>query len=406
MAPKKIRILYISQFFDPEVAAAAKRCFDYSKLWANMGLDVQVWTSYPNFPTGKLFSNYKVKLIQKDNKYKKIGLKVFRNFTIIRPNSSYFNRSVLYFSFCISLFYNLLINSNQVKKANVILGTSGTVFSAFTAYVIAQIFHKNFILEIRDITSLQIMATNGGRKTISYYIIKWLELYIARRANKVVTVTYGYKKWFSDHCIPKSKIKVIPNGIIVKKKQSEILRNNNKKEILISYFGTIGISQDIPFWIALIKKIRYQNDITFLFIGDGPKAKDISTLSQKISNLKYIPTQSREKIKEYYLQSDMCIVSLIPSNEFRYTVPSKLFDILSYSKPILFHGPENGEAKQIINDGQIGISLPNNIDIAAKLLINRLPPRDTLRKMGENGGVYVRRNFNKLNNAVYYKNLF
>ena len=89
MGSKKIKILYISQFFDPEVAAAAKRCFDHSKLWANMGLDVQVWTSYPNFPTGELFPNYNVKLIQRDNKYEKIGLKVFRNFTIIRSNSSY-----------------------------------------------------------------------------------------------------------------------------------------------------------------------------------------------------------------------------------------------------------------------------------------------------------------------------
>ena len=129
-----MKIIYISQFFDPEVAAAAKRCFDHTKLWVEKGIDVEVWTSFPNFPTGKLFPNYKVRFFTLDKNYEKFGIKVLRNYTLIRKNSSFINRFILYSSFCISLLINILSHSNSIKKSNLILGTSGTIFSAFTAF--------------------------------------------------------------------------------------------------------------------------------------------------------------------------------------------------------------------------------------------------------------------------------
>ena len=125
-----MKIGYYSQFFDPEVGAAAKRCYDHALIWAKEGLSVQVWTSFPNFPSGKLFNGYKTKLATIDNKYNREGISVIRNYSIIRPNSSPTNRALLYLSFSGLVLLNSIRHSRHIKSTDIIIGTSGIIFSA------------------------------------------------------------------------------------------------------------------------------------------------------------------------------------------------------------------------------------------------------------------------------------
>ena len=54
-----MRILFISQLFDPEYSIKG---LDLMKHWVDLGHEVEVITTYPNYPTGKVFDGYKVKL--------------------------------------------------------------------------------------------------------------------------------------------------------------------------------------------------------------------------------------------------------------------------------------------------------------------------------------------------------
>ena len=61
-----MKILYISQFFKPERVAAAFRAYDNAKVWNEVGEEATIFTGYPNFPTGKLFEGYKIKLLSEE----------------------------------------------------------------------------------------------------------------------------------------------------------------------------------------------------------------------------------------------------------------------------------------------------------------------------------------------------
>ena len=56
-----MRILYVSQYFPPEVNAPAQRVSDFAKAWTDAGHEVVVLTGFPNHPTGKVYDGYRLR---------------------------------------------------------------------------------------------------------------------------------------------------------------------------------------------------------------------------------------------------------------------------------------------------------------------------------------------------------
>src|ERR1700678_2288474 len=56
-----MKILYVSQYFPPEMGAPAARAAELSRHWANAGHDVTVLTGFPNHPTGVVPPEYRAR---------------------------------------------------------------------------------------------------------------------------------------------------------------------------------------------------------------------------------------------------------------------------------------------------------------------------------------------------------
>ncbi|HKT90340.1 MAG TPA: hypothetical protein VJQ59_17975, partial [Candidatus Sulfotelmatobacter sp.] len=48
----RVKILYLSQYFPPEMGAPAARASELARHWARAGHQVSVLTGFPNHPTG------------------------------------------------------------------------------------------------------------------------------------------------------------------------------------------------------------------------------------------------------------------------------------------------------------------------------------------------------------------
>ena len=57
-----VKILYVSQYFPPEMGAPAARAAELSRHWARMGHDVTVLTGFPNHPTGVVPEEWRSRL--------------------------------------------------------------------------------------------------------------------------------------------------------------------------------------------------------------------------------------------------------------------------------------------------------------------------------------------------------
>lgn len=343
-----MKILYVSQFFKPERVAAAFRAYDNAKAWNEAGEEITVFTGYPNFPTGKLFEGYKIKLLSEE---KFDGIRVLRSKIIIKENTSKLKRIINSLSFLFFGIYNIIFKRKIIgKDYDVVLGTSGTVLATIIAYVFSKINKIPFVLEIRDITYIQMLAVYKGKKTILYKLIKWLELFLCRKAKKIVVVTNGFKNELVSVGIESNKIEVIHNGININDVGFSNAINND--EIVFSYMGNIGASQNLEKIINIFNEVKLDKyNKKLIIIGDGAKKEAIKEYikDNNIHNIIIKDGMSPEELEKYYDISDFCIVSLNNTEFFKNTVPSKIFQIMGRGKNIIFFGPD-GEASSIISN--------------------------------------------------------
>src|SRR4030066_526792 len=95
-----MRILFISQYFQPEVGAGVTRVAYTAKYLANQNHEVTVIAGTPNYPTGKVYKGYKNSLFQREVLDKQVG--VVRTFVYPTRYTSMLKRLLNYTSFALS----------------------------------------------------------------------------------------------------------------------------------------------------------------------------------------------------------------------------------------------------------------------------------------------------------------
>src|SRR5580700_4076290 len=97
-----MKILYVSQYFPPEMGAPAGRAAELSRLWAEEGHEVAVLTGFPNHPTGIVPPVYRRKIRHLVAREIYHGVNVVRTWLLPFPNRKAYERMLNYSSFCIS----------------------------------------------------------------------------------------------------------------------------------------------------------------------------------------------------------------------------------------------------------------------------------------------------------------
>lgn len=398
-----MKILYFSQFYTPESIAPAFRATDNSRIWVNEGNEVIVFTGYPNYPKGKIFDGYKAKLLTEENIN---GVRVLRSKLVAKPNVSIISRlenALSYFFFGI---INIIFNNRKIgENYDVVLGTSGVIFNALLAWIYSSFHRLPFVLEIRDITYIQLMATGKSSKSFSVKAMRMLELFLCNKARKVVVVTNGFKKTLAEDGIAEKKIEVITNGVDIL--DNGMNSNCRKNKLILSYFGTLGISQNIIDTFSYAKSISTLCDsFEYLLIGEGAQ-KDL--IRERLSSGEYpfvrmLHGMSADELEPYYGMTQLSVITLKKSDNFKHTIPSKLFQVMGRGIPVLFIGPK-GETSDIIQQHHAGIVLTGTTKEDIETLEDFFSHKGwetELLRMGERGKMAVKNKYSRKQLAKVY----
>ncbi|PAB58275.1 glycosyltransferase family 4 protein [Anaeromicrobium sediminis] len=395
-----MNILYVSQFFYPEITAGAFRVYETCKLWSENN-NVTVVTTYPNYPKGKIYKGYKNHLFSKEEVD---GVNVYRIKSIIRANTNKINRIILYLSFLISAFLNTFIGNIQMKDYDVVVGTSGPVFAPLFAYYMAKKNKIPFVLELRDITFIQMLGTFSSKNSMYFKMIKALEMYLCKRADHIVVTTKSFKEILIEEGMDENEIDVVENGILINNINHE---ERSKDNILkFCYAGTVGISQDIKGMIDFFEEMKIENKEVYI-IGHGAEWESIENYikDKEISYIKLLGSMDKSKVEEYYQICDMGIVKLKDSNEFANFIPSKLFHIMANKRPVLYLGPK-GEVTDMIQNNDLGLHFKNGLELEKYIKkfesIEEL--KNSLEQMGNNAREYTIENYDREELTAQYMN--
>jgi len=385
--------------------AAAFRATAHSKLWSEHGNKVTVFTGYPNYPIGRIYDGYVPKLLSEEEID---GIRIFRSKLYSVPNTCIVNRLKNVLSFFFFGVVNLVIHSCEIgKNYDVVLGTSGDVFTALLAWVYTVMHRKPFVLEIRDITYRQMQATGRRRNSLSIRMMRFLELFLCKRAKKVVVVTEGFKKILSEDGISADKITVITNGVDVQPVDTSRMDQNH---FVLSYFGTLGISQNIADTFPYANAIYdFFKEFTYLIIGEGAQRKQIedAVSGDAFPYIELMHGMSANDLETYYAKSLMSVITLKKSDDFRYTLPSKLFQVMGRGIAVLFIGPD-GEAAEIVRKYHAGLALTGTFEedmVVLRRFFEQGDWQKQLIQMGKNGALAVSEHYSRKELAQEYVQL-
>jgi len=362
----KKHILFISDNFPPEVNAPATRTYEHCKEWVNTGYKVTIITCAPNFPKGKVFNGYKNKLYQKEVID---GIEVVRVWSYITSNAGFLKRVIDYISFAKMAFFA----SFFIRKVDVIIATSPQFFSALSGYFISLFKRKPWIMEVRDIWPESIRAVNAMKSSKTLDYLEKLELFLYKKATKVIVVTDSFKKNISGRGINPDKIAVVKNGVYLNKfkpipKDKDLLKKLGLEgKFIVGYIGTHGMAHKLDFILNSIKEV--DSNIHFLFLGDGAEKKKLLKLNEELGlkNTSFLDFVAKTEIQNYIGITDIALVPLKKSDTFKTVIPSKIFENAAMQKPILL-GVE-GESKEIVSSYNAGLCFEpeNKEDFIAKL---------------------------------------
>ncbi len=403
-----MKILYVSQYFPPEMGAPAARAAELSKHWARMGHDVTVLTGFPNHPTGVVPPEWRSRLRSLVDREQVDGVRVVRTWLWPLPNRKAHERIRNYASFCLSSAMSGL----ELDKPDVVIATSPQLLVALSGWWLAWWKRVPFVFEVRDLWPESLAAVGAsGEGGLLHGTLAAIAGFLYRRANHIIVVTPAFK----DHLIrnwqvPETKISVVENGVETDLFRPDPLASQVRRDLqledrfLICYIGTMGMAHGLETLIAAAERLQsIRPAAVFLLIGEGAEKERIVQLAGQrgLNNIRFLDQQPRERIPAYVSAADVCLVMLKKTDLFKTVIPTKLLEYMACERPVIV--AVDGQARQIVEEAGAGMFVePENSNAlidAIQALANESEKR---HQMGVRGRQYIVRRLSRQQTAQDY----
>lgn len=332
-------IFIITSYFPPETGAASNRIFHMANGLQKKGYNVSVVTPLPNYPTGKIFKEYKGRFRQTATEN---DITIHRLWIYASNSKNKFLRlfAMLSYSFSLIWFYTI----NKVPKTVIV--QSPPLLVAFTSMLFLKRKNRNLILNVSDLWPVAGLELGVFKKNFSYRLLEKIEHFNYRRANLIL----GQSEEILSHIksiFPDKNTFLYRNypdfepPEIRQKQQSE-------GKIKIVYAGLLGVAQGI---YKLCEELDYTN-IEFHIYGAGAESEKIELFIKTNPKLPifYHGEITRMELHSVLTQYDLTIIPLL--NRIYGSVPSKIFEYARLGLPMLYFG--GGEGEQIIKKYKLG----------------------------------------------------
>ncbi len=389
-----MRILVVSQYFWPENF----RINDLVKEWRQRGHQVTVLTGVPNYPSGKIFDEYR----EKPSAFAKYeGANVVRVPMLPRGTGSI--RLILnYLSFVLGagIFGPWRLRGYSPDVIFVFEPSPVTV--GLPAVLLGNIKKVPVVFWALDLWP-QILVALG--KVRSPWVLDWvgqLVSYIYNRCTLVLGQSRGFLEGIGRHCNDKGKIRYFPSWAEDVFKEDSVKPAPELPEcsdvFTVMFAGNIGESQDMPAVLQAADNLKANNNIRWVIVGDG---RNFDWLQSEVARRgldKRVLLPGRfpvERMPSFYAHADALLVSLKRKPVFSMTIPGKVQSYLMAGIPLL--GMLDGEGAAVIREAQAGLTCGagDSVGLAkAVVALAAMPPAER-NKMGMRGRNYCQQEFGR-----------
>ena len=326
------------------------------------------------------------------------GVTVLRAFTYSAIHRSFVHRIFSFLSFMLSSFIVAL----GVKDVDLVWGTSPPLFQGATAWAISRLKRIPFLFEVRDLWPAFAVEVGILRNSILISASEWLERFLYQHADLIIVNSPG----FIEHVKNKGgkHIELVPNG-----SDTEMFHPNDKgykfrldhdigseDNFIALYAGAHGMSNDLNVLLDAAEKLRYQEDIKIIFLGDGKdKPSLMSRADEKnLTNVYFLPPIPKISMSQALAAADVCIAILKPIPLYSTVYPNKVFDYMAAGRPVVL--AIDGVIRKVVEESGCGIFVaPGDPDALANAIQQLSSDPGLCKNMGYQGRKYIEQNFDR-----------
>lgn len=393
-----MKILYISQYYPPEMGAPAARVSELAREWRRRGHEVTVLTAFPHHPHGQKRPQDRFVLTRRETDG---AIQLVRTYVFATRNAGFLLRTLSYLSFMLSA---MLIGMFRVGKPDVVIATSPQLFTGVAGWWISRIRRVPFVFEVRDLWPESIVTVGAMRESLAIRLLKRLAAWLYRAADRIVTVGGGYRRRIlANYRVVPDKIDVVTNGVDLDRFVFDPQRREQTRtefgwrdQSVVMYLGTHGMAHGLDFVLEAAECMRENSRLHFVFVGDGAEKPNLQKMAdeKKLTNVQFVGPQDKDRVIDLYAAADICLVPLRKVDLFTDVLPSKLFEIMAMRRPIVIS--VDGDARVEVENARAGLfAEPENVaDLCAA--IERIHADAAMsERMGQSGRRYVEEFFSR-----------
>ena len=390
-----MKILLIHQAFQTLGGAGGTRHYEFAQHCIEQGHEFVVVASDVSYlDARKMDKSRAVEVID--------DIKIKRASTPTYIHRGFFWRIIAFFVYMFSSFWSAI----REPKVDLIMGTSPSLFQAFSAAWVAILKRKPFFLEVRDLWPDFAIEMGILNSKILIFMAKRVESFIYWRAKHILVNSPAYVDYLVERGIKPEKISLIPNGVDPKMFEGEAdpdrIRNefSLNEKFVVTYAGAIGPANDIPTIVRGAERIKDKAEIHFLLVGGGKALEEVKALVKEkdLKNVTIAGVRQKSEMADVLAASNACVATLQNIPMFKMTYPNKIFDYMAATKPIVLG--IDGVIRKVVEEGKGGIFVePGNDEQLADAVVWMFENQSDAAKMGETGRDYVCQHFNREQHA-------
>jgi len=400
-----MRTLIVTHYFPPEIGAPQARLSDLARFWAETGDEVTVLTGMPNHPTGIIPEEYRGtrRALEATD-----GYRVVRTWLYATPNEGIVKKTLGHLSFMAS---GVALGARRSGRADVVVVSSPTFFSIFSAWLLAKLKRARLVVEVRDLWPAIFVELGVLTNRQAIWALERLELWAYRAADAVVVVSEGFRDDLLRRGIDADKVHTIRNGVDLSRFRpggdpapGRAALGVDPADTLVLYIGAHGISHGLE-TVAEAAALLADRAVHVAFVGEGAaKAGLLARVDElDLTNVSLHPGVARDEVAGLLAAADICLVPLRDVPLFATFIPSKIFEYFGAGKAVV--GAVRGEPAQILREGGALVVDPGDPEALASAIGSLVDEPNRRASMGQRGRQHVEDHFDRRQLADQYRGI-
>lgn len=383
-----MKILLINQAFVSPDEPGHTRHFEMAKFLQTRAHELVIVASDLNYQTGKRTIERKGIFAEQNIE----GVKILRSYIYPALHRSYFWRVISFFSFMFSSIYT----SFQVKDVDLVMGTTPPIFQAVSAWFVAWIRRKPFLLEVRDLWPEFGVSMGVLKNPLVIGLARWLEKFLYKRATHILVNSPAYKDYMISKNVPADKITFIPYGTDIDMFNPNIdgsaIRKalNVEDKFIVLYAGALGQANDIDTILRAAQRLKENDKIYFVLFGDGKERQRLQNKATEmnLSNVIFAGVRPKKEMPKVIASANVCLAILQDIPMFRTTYPNKVFDYMASGRATVL--VIDGITRDLIESSYGGVFVqPNDDKGLADTILDLSQNPDIVNQMGKNAREFL-----------------